>query len=131
MPYKKNLKRFLNTLAHPKVLIFLLVGAGVIFLTFLTSNNALEIAISGMASVFIGISVNNFSIIDTHQADENKIQPKIAQTLKMMEITIHKVQRIQEEANGNDYIKKELTDLGQYMEIIIELIKEAGITIRT
>lgn len=67
-----------------------------------------------MASVFIGISVNNFSIINTHQTGENKIKPKIARALKMMEITIHKVQRSQEETNGNDYLKKELTELEQY-----------------
>lgn len=128
MAYNKNLRRFLNTLAHPKVIVFLLVGVGIIFLTFLTSNNALEIAISAMASVFIGISVNNFSIIDTHQADENKLKPKIAHALKMMEITINKVQRIQERTNGNDHIKKELTELEQYMKLAIELMKEAGLT---
>lgn len=128
MVYNKNLKRFLEILAHPRVIVFLLVGIGIIFLTFLTTDNALEIAISGMASVFIGISVNNFSIIDTHQTDENKIKPKIERALKMMEITIHKLQRIQEETYGNDYMKKELTELDEYMNLAIEIMKEAGLT---
>ena len=106
----------------------MLVGIGIIFLTFLTDNNALEIAISGIASVFIGIAVNNFSIIDTHQTEENKLKPKIAHSLEMMYITINKIKRIQAEINGNDYIKNELTELEQYMRLAVELIKEAELT---
>ena len=129
MVYKKNIKRSLHTLKHPKVIIFLIVGIGIIFLTFLTSNNALEIAISGMASVFIGIAVNNFSIIDTHETAENKDKPKIAHSLEMMNITINKVKRIQAETTGNDYtkIKDELKELEKFINLAAELIKEAGL----
>lgn len=69
-------------------------------------------AISGMASVFTGIAVNNFSIVDTHQKDENKMKPKIAHCVKMMKITINKAKRIYTETNGGDYmkIKDELTE---------------------
>lgn len=77
MVYNKNFKRFLHTLKRPKVIFFMLVGIGITFLTFLTDNNAPEIAISGMASVFTGIAVNNFSIIDTRQTDENKLNLKL------------------------------------------------------
>lgn len=130
MIYKKNIKRSLHTLKHPKVIIFLLVGIGIIFLTFLTSNNALEIAISGMASVFIGIAVNNFSIIDTHETVENMLRPKIVHSIEMMKITINKAKRIQAETTGNDYtkIKDELNELEQCMNLAVELIKEAGLT---
>lgn len=128
MTNNKSFKNFLQIVRHPKVVIFMLVGIGIIFLTFLTDNNALEIAISGIASVFIGIAVNNFSIIDTHQTEENKLKPKIAHSLEMMYITINKIKRIQAEINGNDYIKNELTELEQYMRLAVELIKEAELT---
>ena len=100
MTNNKSFKNFLQIVRHPKVVIFMLVGIGIIFLTFLTDNNALEIAISGMASVFIGIAVNNFSIIDTHQTDEYKVKSKMAQSLKMMEITVNNVKKIYAETNN-------------------------------
>lgn len=127
MIFKKTFKKFWRTLTHPRVIIFMLLGIGIIFLTFLTDNNALEIAISAMASVFIGIAVNNYSIIDTHESDKNELRPKIAHSVKMMEITMSKIKKIQAEINSHDHleIQDELAELEQCMNLAIELIKEA------
>ncbi|WP_199119376.1 hypothetical protein [Pedobacter sp. ASV28] len=61
MRKKEKYKEFWVTFKKPGVLLFILGGIAIIFMTFLTENNALEIVISGLASIFIGIGVNNFS----------------------------------------------------------------------
>lgn len=110
----------------------MLIGIGIIFLTFLTDNNALEIAISGMASVFIGIAVNNYSTFDARETDGKRHKLKIQRSLKMMEITINKVRRInvdaETDAGGYLTIKNELVELEQCINLSIELIKEAELS---
>jgi hypothetical protein len=74
MSPKKHLHQFWIAFSHPKVFVFILLGAAVIFLTFFTDNNALEIAISGFALVFIGIGVNNFSSFETSMKDRERLK---------------------------------------------------------
>ena len=76
MTIKKDFSRFWRAFSHPRVFVFMLAGIVIIFLTFFTSSNALEIAISSIASVFIGIGVNNFSSFETHLKDDQKLKQK-------------------------------------------------------
>jgi hypothetical protein len=103
-----------------------LIGAGVIFLTFLTEDNALEIAISGIASVFIGIGVNNLSTLETHSKDEQKLKSKMGDTLKMMDIIQTRLKIIYQELNKENCtkMKVELAELEQIISLSIGLIKE-------
>jgi hypothetical protein len=68
-------------------LLDLLSGIARIFLAFLTSNNAVEIAISRIASVFVGIGVNNYSMIEGHLKEERQIKMKIGQSAHILRVT--------------------------------------------
>lgn len=82
MSLNNPIRLFLRYFFHPGVFIFILINTAVIFLTFLAANNALEIALSSIASVFIGIGVNNLSFLDTHMKDEQKMKYKTEHSLK-------------------------------------------------
>src|SRR5437870_2013811 len=116
---------FFRTFFHPRVFVFIVTGTLIIFLTFFTSNNALEIAISGIASVFIGIGVNNLSSLETHLKDEQKIKSKIRHSLNVMEITKSRISRLYTEANKEscNKMKDELAELEQFINLGIQLIK--------
>lgn len=111
-------KQFWKAFLQPRVILFILFGAGIIFLTFLTNNNALEIVISGIASVFIGIGVNNFSSIETHMRDEKKLKAKITHAMKVLEITKSRIKVIRHELN-NGYSMKMKEDLAELENIIV------------
>jgi hypothetical protein len=123
---KKYIIKFWQTFIHPRVIVFILTGTAVIFLTFLTNNNALEIAISGIASVFIGIGVNNLSMLEAHLKDEQKSKSKTRHILKLVEITRSQVNRLYHEASHEKYSKitAELAELEQLINLSIQLIKE-------
>ena len=126
MKLKIYIQHFRQSFFHPRVFIFILAGTLIIFLTFLTNNNALEIAISGIASVFIGIGVNNLSSLETHLKDEQKLKSKIGHLLKVMEITKSQITRLYNEA-GNEScsnMKGELAELEHLVNLSIQLIKE-------
>jgi ABC-type uncharacterized transport system permease subunit len=105
---------------------FILTGTAVIFLTFLTNDNALEIIISGIASVFIGIGVNNFSAFETHLKDEKKLKLKISHSLKIMEITKSRIKSIHQLLNKGtcQKVKNELAELQEIISVSINLIKD-------
>lgn len=126
MENKTHLGHFLSIFMHPRVLVFFIIGSTVIFLTFLTNNNAIEIVISGFASVFIGIAVNNFSSFETHSKDEEKIKRKIAHSLKVMEITRSRIKLIHSELDiENDLkTKEQLVELEQIIVLSMALIKD-------
>ena len=126
MGNKNKLIHFWKIFIHPRVIIFILLGTVVIFLTFLTNNNALEIVISGVASVFIGIGVNNFTSFETHIKDEQKLKSKIAHSLKVMEITKSRIKVINHELNRENCfkMKEELAELEQIIILSMGLIKE-------
>ncbi len=123
---KKHFRHFWQTFFHPRVYLFIIIGTGIIFLTFFTVNNALEIGISGIASVFIGIGVNNLSSIETHLKDRQKENSKVRHTLKVMEITNTKIENIQTDLNAGNYQKatKGLTELKEFVNLIKQFLKE-------
>ncbi len=126
MSYRKKIKRYLVILAHPEVIIFMIIGIAIIFLTFLTDNNAIEIAISAMASVFIGIAVNIFTSFEMRQPAEGKINTKIAQSIKLMEITNRKIQNIRKDLYADDEnLDHELSELQHCIEVTIGLIQDS------
>lgn len=122
----KSFRHFWQTFLHPRVFIFILTGTAIIFFTFLTNNNALEIAISGIASVFIGIGVNNFSSFETHVKDEKKLQTKIGHSLKVMAMAKKRISRLSDQmgTEGCFKIKKELIEIEEFMNLGISLIQE-------
>jgi hypothetical protein len=126
MKVNKHLRIFLQNFFHPQVYIFIFIGAAVIFLTFLTNNNALEIAISGIASVFIGIGVNNLSSLETRIKDEQKLKRKIRHTVKIMELLESRVnQNIIHARNGQyEIVKTEPEELQKFIQVSIELVKD-------
>lgn len=126
MKFPKSIRHFFKTFLHPRVFIFILAGAVVIFLTFFTKNNALEIAISGIASVFIGIGVNNFSAFETHLKDEQQAKSKMGHTLSLMGLIQDKIKQANRNATGNDVekLKDQLTEAEQLIQVCIQLLKE-------
>lgn len=126
MKFHKSIRHFCQTFLHPRVFFFILAGAVVIFLTFFTKNNALEIAISGAASVFIGIGVNNFSAFETHSKDEQQIKSKMSHTLRLLELVQDKVKQAKRDASGNDpdKMRHQLAEAEQLIQVCIQLLKE-------
>jgi hypothetical protein len=126
MELKKGLKKFSAVFMHPRVIIYVLLGTAIIFLTFLTDNNALEIAISGVASVFIGIGVNNYTSVETHIKDEQKLKKKIDNAVKILRLIDSRIhQNIIHMSNGYDgLVKKEMEELQKFLKVSIELVEE-------
>jgi hypothetical protein len=123
---KSHFQHFLQTFFHPRVFAFILAGTLIIFLTFLTSNNAIEIAISGIASVFIGIGVNNLSSLETRLNDERKLKSKTENLLTLLEIIKSKITKLYAETNKENCtkIKGELSELVRFMNLSIQMIKD-------
>jgi len=126
MKLKKQFLLFLKNFFHVRVFMFIIIGIAVIFLTFFTSDNALEIAISGIASVFIGIGVNNLSLLETQLKDEQKMKMRIKNITKVMEITRSRINTIREGMNMENFanIKSELAELETIMNLSIGLIED-------
>ena len=78
------------------------MGTGIIFLTFFTENNALEIVISGVASIFIGIGINNFTTLETRINDERVIKLKVAHALQVLDMIREKVKSMQQHTQYGD-----------------------------
>jgi hypothetical protein len=126
MSINKHFSKFWQAFIHPRVIIFILIGTGIIFLTFFTDSNGLEIAISGIASVFIGIGVNNLSAIETHWKDEQKLKEKVGLSLKVMNMVKSKIDRLHFEIKTGNCrgIQTEFEELNQFIDLGIQLIKE-------
>jgi hypothetical protein len=128
MDRNNSILPFIKDFVKPNVYIFILGGAGIILLTFFTENNALEIVISGVASIFIGIGVNNLTMMETHRADEVKLKMKIGYAVKVLEI--FKAMTIKISAgckpDSGAEIQNELEGLVQFLELSITLIRETG-----
>lgn len=124
-----NLKNITHILSRPKVFGAIIFGMGVMTLTFFTDNNALEIAISGIASIFIGIGVNNFSIYQTHAADEKTVYEKIDRSLIIMEIVKKKINKLNNfpEIKIDTILKSEISEINQLITLGIKLMKDAEI----
>lgn len=118
-----HLRYVWHTFRRPKVFIFIMIGVGVIFLTFLTDNNALEIAIAGIASVFIGIGVNNYTSQEMHHGSlviARKQQQHIVQVILLLQSKINAASlepdtRISLSRRDIDEVNKLLTLLEQML----------------
>jgi len=124
MKLNRQNRFFLHNLFHPRVSFFVVTGICVIFLTFLTENNALEIAISGFASVFIGIGVNNFSSLETRQHDTENFRSKIGHSIEMLRIVRAQISLINTEVKQRIYqnINAEFDELEKFIALSIKVL---------
>lgn len=118
----KHFRKHIKIIADRRVAFFLLIGVAVMFLTFLTHNNAVEIAISGIASIFIGIGVNNFSSIEAKSMTEIRLQKKLDHSLRILSLADKKVQQMYRLNNGA--LHTDIHELHEFIKISMELIKE-------
>lgn len=122
MNYMKNLRKHIKVITDRRVALFLLIGIAVMFLTFLTHDNALEIAISGVASIFIGIGVNNFSSIISQSVIEITLKRKLDHSLRILQLADKKVQQMY--GLHNDEWHTDIYELHEFIKISMELIKQ-------
>ncbi len=125
MRIRKPFHHFWYTLRKPGVSIFIVAGALIIFLTFLTTNNALEIAISGLASIFIGIGVNNFTTQETHYTDELQLQKNHERSLKLLELLQLRMKAAHRHLyfNHTEYLEDDLDELDQLLDMLKQLLE--------
>ncbi len=116
----------LSNILHPRVFIFMITGIAIIFLTFLTSSNAVEIAISGIASVFIGIGVNNYSMIEGHLKEERQIKMKTSQSVHILRVANSMIADLYAEVYSlkGESIKSEFDKIDQFIKLGIQLLED-------
>ena len=124
MKIKRTFISFWQIFFHLQVIGFILIGAAIIFLTFFTSNNALEIAISAIASVFIGIGVNNFSTLETHEQDKRKLKTGMLHANKILEFVKSRIGKLHHNANECTIaeLKKNLEELEEFLSFATDLM---------
>jgi hypothetical protein len=125
MHYKRRFRNSVKIFFRLRVFGFILIGACFMFLTFLTHNNALELGISGIASIFIGIAVNNYTAIETEQKDERRLLLKNRQAIKTllyMQEKIKKIEKLSPDHTQN--ISLELLEMNNYIDLCIHYLKE-------
>ena len=121
----KGFVKFRKILFTPRVIVFILTGIGVMLLTFLTQNNAFELGIAGIASVFIGIGVNNFTAIEAEKKDERRLHRKIQNTIKTLtqiQVKINKTQSFPKD--HPEFLLIELQEMSVHIELCIDYLKE-------
>jgi hypothetical protein len=107
----------------------MLSGIAIIFLTFLTSNNAIEIAISDIASVFIGIGVNNYSMMENHLKEERQVKKKAGQSAHILRVTQTMIRELNTDAESfskNENLKLEIEKINRFIRLGIQLVEEDG-----
>jgi len=128
MTPRKHLHQFWTSFSHPKVFVFILFGAAIIFLTLFTDNNALEIAISGFASVFIGIGVNNFSSFEMSLKDRERLKRYVDHSRQMLEMTKSKVSKCQTEVSDRKNAKEGLVELEKLISLHISFLDQIDLS---
>jgi hypothetical protein len=128
MSPKKHFHQVWIAFSHPKVFVFILLGAAVIFLTFFTDNNALEIAISGFASVFIGIGVNNFSSFETSMKDKERLKAYVDHSRQLLEMTKSKIARLQSEVSDRKNDKGGLVEIQKLNSLHISFLDQIDLS---
>ncbi len=123
---QKKFKLFIEFFSKSNVIVYFLIGIAIIFLTFLTDNNAIEIAISAVASVFIGIAVNNLSAHEAAHKITLNVQNKINLSVKMLSILQEKLNRLHAdiEISSKENISKDFEELKAFMKISVDLLQE-------
>ena len=117
---------FWKSFFHFRVLGFLLIGIGVMFLTFMTLNNAFELMISAVASVFIGIGVNNYSSMYTHLQDERKRRSATRHSIRFMKLMQNRISLMKDhcETERMDLLRQDLVQLEEAIGLTIDIIAE-------
>ena len=110
----------------PRVFIFIVTGVVVIFLTFLTDNNAIEIAISGIASVFIGIGVNNFTSLQGKQEDRRLEQQRGQYASKVLDLMDIRTRHAREAADWAERapVRTDLDEIEQLISLLRQILVE-------
>lgn len=125
MNYLTGFRHFRKILFQPRVFAFIFIGVGFMFLTFLTHENAIELAISGVASIFIGIGVNNFTAIETEQKEEQKLQRKTLRAVKALIHIQEKLKKIENLATSDaQLIIAELKETDDYIDLCVQYLEE-------
>ena len=124
MSPKKHFHQFWIAFSHPKVFVFILLGAAVIFLTFFTDNNALEIAISGFASVFIGIGVNNFSSFETSLKDRERLKSYVNHSKQLLQMTRARISKLPSEVPVGENVREKLDEIENLVSLHISFIDQ-------
>ena len=125
MSYLKGFRHFKKLFFKPRVFAFILTGVGFMFLTFFTHDNALELSISGVASIFIGIGVNNFTAEETEQKDEQKLRRKTQQAIKTLVHIQEKIKKIKALTIVNpQLVNVELEEMKDYIELCVQYLEE-------
>ena len=129
MTLQNHFHHTLKKLLHLRVIIFIAIGIIIMFLTFLTDDNALEIAISGMASIFIGIGVNNLSSLEDHIKNGDEHKSKVKHSLKILQLTESKLCRICDKIHddNNQAFLNDLTELEELINLSIHYMEEDNI----
>ena len=126
MSYLKGLGHFKKLFFKPRVLAFILTGIIFMFLTFFTRDNAIELGISGIASIFIGIGVNNFTAIETEQKDELKIRHKMQSAIKTLVDIQNKINKIESlHASHPEIMRTEMSEMKDYLDLCIHYLEDA------
>jgi len=108
--------QFIHSLLVPKTGLYILLGTVIMFLTFLTDNNAMEIAISGIASIFIGIGVNNFTSAETHEKDKALEHTRIALAIQSLEQAKQKISLTVTLLENNRPVEQTSADLKAFIQ---------------
>ena len=109
----------------PHVVVYILTGVSIMFLTFLTSDNSLELGISGIASIFIGIGVNNLTAMETEQKDKKRLNHKTHQAIRTLQHIQVKIKMIKELAPTHpQLINAELAEMDDYIDLSTQYLKE-------
>ncbi len=125
MSYINRFRHFRRTFFKPQVVVFILTGVGIMFLTFLTKDNPLELGIAGIASIFIGIGVNNFTVIETEQRDERKLNRKTKQAIETLQHIQLKIKKIKGMSAVNpQLINAEMEEMCSYIGLCIQFLDE-------
>jgi len=124
MKLNRQNRFFQRNFFHPQVSFFVVTGICVIFLTFLTNDNALEIAISGIASVFIGIGVNNFSSLAIRINDNQIFKNKLGHSIEMLRMVKSQIAIISAEVKQGKYhnVNPKFDELEKFMDLSIKIL---------
>ena len=128
MSPRKHFQQFWTAFSHPKVFVFILLGSAVIFLTFFTDNNALEIAISGFASVFIGIGVNNFSSFETSLKDRERLTSYVNHSKQLLQMTKAKINGLQTAVPHGESVNDGLAEIENLVSLHASFIEQIDLS---
>jgi hypothetical protein len=133
--FSKRIKllHFLHVFFHARIFVFIVLGIIIIFLTFFTHNNALEICISAVASVFIGIGVNNYTLHETRLNDEKQLRRQnkvMLDTVALMERKIYSVNSHLENRLTNQ-ASEGINELHNMLTLLRTMIEQETLSLKT